>query len=99
MPRAGKHWVTMATRRGGCAGPQSSTPSALVVGARATGMLLETECCMDRMRYLKLGEVPVPQFPHFKRKAFASSWGSCRVLGKGLRIIREVVLAWLRALR
>lgn len=62
--------------------------------------MLETECCMDRkMRYLKLGEVPVPQFPHFKRTTFASSQGSCRVLGKYLRIVREVVLAWLRALR
>lgn len=63
-------------------------------------MLLETECCMDRkMTYLKLGEGPGPQFPHFKRKTFASSWGSCRVLRKDLRIVREVVLAWLRALR
>lgn len=63
-------------------------------------MLLGTEYCMDRkMRYSKLGEVSVPQLAHFTRKTFASSWESCRVLGRGLRMVREVVLAWLRALR
>lgn len=66
VPRAEKHWVTMATGQGGCAGPRSPTPSALVVRARTTVMLVGTECCVDRkMRYPKLGEVPEPQFPYF----------------------------------
>lgn len=84
----------MATGRGGLLDPRVL---ALVVGARATGMCLGTECSVDmKIRYSKLGRSLCLSFPILKEGHFPSSWGSHGSLGKlgialskGLRVLKR----------